>query len=158
MLSSIDYQLRMSNSVQRATVVATWAEALKDDQGSIFWELVAKEWSGFDAIPHSRFELLFARFRSDRPEDLVEHLPQELGDLYRGQGIGGDGLSWTSSKTVADGFARGHRGIKLLLPHICVIRVQPSQVAFICGDRGEDEFVLFEIPDFEDVLESIPVR
>lgn len=157
MYDDIETRLRMSNSDQRAIVVAAWAETLTDDQGPAFWNRVTQEWSGFDAIPHDRFERLFARFREARPDALVAHLPETLGPLYRGQDIGGDGLSWTSSKAVAEGFARGHRGIKPLLPGVDMIRASRAQVAFTCRDRGEDEVVLFEIPFDEDIMESTPV-
>ncbi|WP_114963519.1 hypothetical protein [Tritonibacter mobilis] len=157
MMASIKTLLKMSNSTERAKLVATWGESLTDDQGDAFWTVVSEEWCGFDDIPYARFERLFARFRKARPDYLVAHLPIYIGELFRGQYPGHDGLSWTADISVAESFARGHRGKLVESPCIRMIHATRDLVAFTCDERDESEFVLFEIPTDDESVGSFLV-
>jgi len=139
--------LRHYNSATRPAVFTAWAESLprtKDASGA-FWAAVAREWSGFDRIDHPRFAALFRRFRSSRPATMVEHLPDQIR-IFRGQDAGDAfGLAWTTDRTIAEGFAHGHRGILHDAPFVYETTVDRREVAFSCDDRGENEIVLLGI-------------
>jgi len=135
-----------SGSVQRGIHVAEWAEGLRNirKHGLLFWQVVTQVWSGFDRIEHRRFSKQFVRFASYAPQ--VECSPGGVL-LYRGQDLRAPlGLSWTTCKNTAAGFARGHRGIRNPQPAIFTMTAKPKQVAFTCDDREESEYVLFKIP------------
>lgn len=139
--------LRHYGSTDRPAAFATWAESLPRTKaaGAAFWRAVAREWSGFDAIDHARFGKLFRRCRSSRPISLVEHLPEQIR-IFRGQDAGDAfGLAWTTDRSVAQGFAEGHRGIVHDDPWVYEISVSREEVAFCCDDRGEAEIVLLAI-------------
>lgn len=139
--------LRHYGSAERPTAFADWAEALPRTKAAdaVFWRAVASEWSGFDRIDHPRFTRLFHRFRSSRPADFVEHLPGKIR-IFRGQDAGDPfGLAWTSSRSIAEGFAAGHRGIVHDDPYVYEITVRREEVAFTCDDRGEHEIVLLRV-------------
>lgn len=139
--------LRHYGSAERPAAFAAWAEALPRAKaaGIAFWQAVAQEWSGFDAIDHPRIAALFRRFRSSRPDHFTEHLPAEIR-IYRGQDAGDAfGLAWTTDPVVAAGFAEGHRGIRHDDPYVYEITVTRAEVAFTCDDRGEAEIVLIRV-------------
>jgi hypothetical protein len=149
--------MRRNNSVSRPDAFASWSEELpheSDAAGIIFWHTAQALWSSFDRIDHARFARLFHRFRFSRPARLVEHLPARI-QLFRGQ-IAGDafGLAWTASRTVAEGFARGHRGLVHDDPYVYEIIVRREEVAFTCEDRLESEVVLRRVSE-EMVREAI---
>jgi hypothetical protein len=54
-------------------------------------------------------------------------------------------LSWTLDQTVADGFARGHRGIFNPNPVVLETVIAKRDIAFAVPDRG-GELVLFALP------------
>jgi hypothetical protein len=124
-------------------------------------ELLAKslyrEWSGFDRIPHKEFEELLNDSELDR-DDFLSHLstadrafydalPDKGIALYRGQDADGEvGLSWTTDRRVADGFAQGHRGISNPRPVVLKTIIPKSLIAFVCTDRNESEVVLWWLP------------
>jgi len=65
--------------------------------------------------------------------------------VYRGQNDGATvGLSWTLDKGVAEGFARGHRGIWNPSPIVITAEVYKRDVAFACAERHEAEIVVFK--------------
>ena len=62
-------------------------------------------------------------------------LPEQF-TVYRGQDVDSQiKYSWTFDIGVAEGFARGHRGIKHLHPVILAGKTKKSDVAFYEGDR-----------------------
>jgi len=108
-----------------------------------FWAILKEEWSGLDLIPHAEFEAQFSRFADTAP-GLENMTPARL---YRGQDSGAPiGLSWTASVSVAESFARGHRGIANKDPVILETIADPKQIAFECSDRDENEYVLLSRP------------
>jgi hypothetical protein len=67
------------------------------------------------------------------------------GATVRGQNDGATvGLSWTLDKGVAEGFARGHRGIWNPSPIVITAEVYKRDVAFACAERHEAEIVVFK--------------
>ncbi len=129
-------------NADRPHLVVGWAQRLSDEDGPAFWEVILSEWSGFDAIPHDDFEILFAKFPPP-PCDVPEFLT-----VYRGQNAGSpSGLSWTLDCKVARSFANGHRNIRNPNPVVLELKVTREQVAFVCDDRDEAEVVLRAVPD-----------
>jgi hypothetical protein len=130
-------------STARPYACLGWAWGLPDTAGEEFWHVVTTAWSGFDRIPHRAFEEQFTRFADSRPPCTV---PQRM-TVYRGQGeLSILGLSWTLDRTVAERFARGHRGINSIRPYVFEMEVMRDQVAFRCDDREEQEIVLRQLP------------
>ena len=122
--------------------------------GAIFWRVVAQEWTGFDAIPHAAYAAAFRRHRAAWSPDCMapadraawDALP-EVVTLYRGQpSAAPPGLSWTLRREVAEGFARGHRGIPVPSPAILRASVPRDAVAFCSTERDEAEAMLFAPP------------
>ena len=114
-----------------------------EQAGAEFWRWVANEWSGFDAIPHATFQRQFSKWRlhwdaSHMPvaeRRLFESLPRNT-TIYRGQrSLRKPGLSWTLDRTVAEGFARGHRG--MAHPHpLCLKRHAAPMTSRLCATTG----------------------
>lgn len=138
-------------SAQRPWVVLDWCATLGADDGRAFWQVILGAWSMFDRIPHEEFAAQFARFASNAPPK--PDLPGQL-TVYRGQDDSAPlGLSWTLSRDVAEGFARGHRNIRNPDPVVLALDVSLSEVAFFTNDREEQEVVLLAMPhDRADVV------
>jgi hypothetical protein len=145
------------NSIERARALADWAQrhssARDAEIGPLFWRLAEQEWSGFDAIDHYAYEGLFYRFRPywRAPESgFYKSLPERFiayrGAPYDEEYSGFLGLSWTLNRTVARGFARGHRGLWNDEPIIFAAVIDRTNVALALIDRKESELVLFEPP------------
>jgi hypothetical protein len=128
-------------SVQRPWKVLAWAETAS---GPAFWAVTRRAWSTFDRIPHPDFAAMFARFAEHAPPK--PRLPERV-TIYRGQSATAPkGLSWTLDRSVAEGFARGHRNVRVPDPVVLEMEVTLAQVAFFTNDRKEREVVLMGIP------------
>ena len=121
-----------------------------------FWRTLHAEWDSFDKIPHCEFECAFEiamlKWRKSylRKPDLAFYssLPNEI-EVYRGADANGKstiGLSWTLDRTVAEGFARGHRGLFNPNPVVLTSAVRKCDVAGAYTDSCESEIVLFSRP------------
>lgn len=142
-IKSIRDSLFLGNSTERPWIALEWAARLEWTAGELFWEVIREAWPLFDLIPHKEFEKAFRCFKSFAPR---EGIPPRV-TVYRGQSKNYPlGLSWTTSRAVAESFARGHRGIKPPDPVIYSVEVTKKQIAFLCDDREESEVVLFSIP------------
>ena len=108
--------LQFCDSTSRPNETLIWAHQLThayDDQkaASIFWPIVAKEWSSFDKIDHAKFSRLFKRFKRWRPPEYVGDLPSSSFTIYRGQSdLARLGLSWTTKKKGSSGTRVGDWG------------------------------------------------
>jgi hypothetical protein len=140
-LANLEVALNFSSSDLRPHAFLSWSQRLPDDQVETFWSAVEQHWSGFDKLPHERFEAEFSRFRDARPRSMLERIPERL-EVYRGQQRGADGLSWTTSRAVAEGFAHGHRGMINDDPVVRSTTVLREEIAFLCNERNEEEVVL----------------
>ena len=131
------------SSSERPWIALEWASRLKWTEGKAFWEVMNEAWPSFDLIPHKAFEKAFRHFKLYAPR---EGIPPRV-TVYRGQSKDSPlGLSWTTSRAVAESFAHGHRGIRTPNPVIYSLEVTRKQIAFLCDDREESEVVLFNIP------------
>ena len=128
----------------RPQKVVEWALSLENDCGVDFWAVVTTAWSSFDLIPHRDFEMLFRKFKHFAPAPVSLSAPLTV---FRGQNaLVASGLSWTTNLEVAEGFARGHRGVSYPEPTILEMEIGGKDIAFALSDRGEDEIVLWRIP------------
>jgi hypothetical protein len=135
--------LRQGGSHERPWIALEWASRLEWTEGKVFWEVMNFAWSCFDLIPHKEFEKAFRHFKLYAPR---EGIPPRV-TVYRGQSKNSPlGLSWTTSRAVAESFAHGHRGAKNPNPVVYSLEVTRKQIAFLCDDREESEVVLFNIP------------
>lgn len=120
--------------------------------GRRFWRTVFLEWSGFDAIPQVDFPPLFRRYRADWSPDLMtpkdrefyERLPRLIEVYWGGRSINIAQLCWTTDRAIAEGFARGHRGIVHPDPEVLAAWLPKSRVAFVQTDRDESEVVTWK--------------
>ncbi len=133
--------------------------------GHAFWRWISLEFSGFDAIPHDRFERAFRRWRSYWSADFIrdtgdganrvfyDGLPDTGITVYRGQDEYDDaGLSWTTDMKVAQDFARGHRGLVKANPTVLEAVVAKKDIALAFVERNESEIVLFS-PAFAEIVD-----
>jgi hypothetical protein len=124
--------------------------------GQAFWRWVAMTWSAFDAIPHSQYEQAFHRWGDYWSADFTrdteyganrafyDGLPDTGITIYRGQDEYDEaGLSWTTDMKVAQGFARGHRGLVKAKPTVLESVVAKKDIALAFVERNESEIVLF---------------
>lgn len=144
------YGVQGGGSEQRPHHVLSWAENLEDHEGVDFWRVMIEFWSGFDLIPHHEFSRLFLRFADTAPG----YNGGQQVVVFRGQDeFTPLGVSWTESRDVAEGFARGHRGILNRYPIICQFTATEREIAFTCDDRDEAEIVLF-VPPVRNVVRA----
>lgn len=137
------YGPECGGSTARPWAVLIWAARLEWKEGRTFWAVIRETWPLFDRIPHRDFQRAFRYFKPFAPRD---GLPERL-TVYRGQAKTAPlGLSWTTSRTVAKSFARGHRGLSSPEPAIYSLKVTARQIAFLSNDREEREVVLFNVP------------
>jgi hypothetical protein len=52
------------------------------------------------------------------------------------------GIAWTMERTIAEGFARGHRGIRVPDPVVASALIPKDAIFFATDDRNENEIVL----------------
>lgn len=144
----------------RAGLLLSWLErSIRHDRnkaGTMFWQAVMTQWCLFDAIPHAAFARAFKRMADIHDPKYMpsaalafwRSLPAEEVIIWRGQdaAAGRDGLSWTTDRDVALGFARGKR-VRNDAPALYSAVVNWADIAFACVDRQESEVVLFRPPD-----------
>lgn len=139
------------SSEVRANVIQ-W---LHCEGGYDFMKLVKANWSGCDDF-HDFTEIFrkcFQNHYADKSPDEIDNwineedvtwwksLP-ELLTVYRGcESNRWQGLSWTISRSVAKGFARGHRYRRLNDPVIAAATVNKKDIFFATNDREEEEIV-----------------
>lgn len=92
----------------------------------------------------------FREFLTPEEHIWFEKLPDRFR-VYRGcDASRSSGLSWTTSREVALGFARGHRGITFPNPVVLSGTVRKQNVLFATNDREEFEVMV----GFEDVRDK----
>jgi hypothetical protein len=112
-------------------------------------------WPDFDRLPYDILIPVFAFRRigwipdcmPDEARSQYDGLPDEGIRVFRGKDRDGlVALSWTLDQTVADGFARGHRGIFNPNPVVPETVIAKRDIAFAVPDREEAELVLSALP------------
>lgn len=144
--------LKFYNSTDRGDAVLEWARTLPwtSDAAEVFWHVIEEEWSSFDLIDHDGFADVFQYFMEWRA-------PRAAGiqlTVYRGQNATSPfGVSWTTDESIADGFARGHRGIMNQQPIVICGIVKSEYIAHEENNRGEAEVIVFRPDDV--IVQSI---
>jgi hypothetical protein len=122
--------LSMENSEDRLPVLL---DLTAKAPSPLFWLVFEHEWPTCDATWSFR-DLLLTRLRRYAPNPLFKSPPDQTLTVWRG--CDRDrvlGLSWTTDRKIAQGFARGHRGIRYPNPVVAYAEVTPSAVFFYDG-------------------------
>jgi hypothetical protein len=117
----------------------------------VFWNVFHENWSGCDDTWHLREELIGTLtanvdsaseyWRNDQRR-FFDDLPKMV-TLYRGCSLDRiHGMSWTTNRKVAEGFARGHRGMGVPDAVIAKTRTRKSDIITVVTDRGESEVII----------------
>ena len=139
------------SSAERA---AELVPLIKNEPPEIFWPIFLRNWPHCDAAWESQ-QLLVPILRRVGPcprEIYAEHaehggrfwsaLPDDL-TLYRGCSRSHvEAISWTTNRSVAEDFARGHRGIAVPDPVIVAATVARKHVFAVIYNRSEAEVLL----------------
>jgi hypothetical protein len=142
-------------SEQRGDATLLIFKHVADDK--LFWTIVAKHWSGFDAIDHEQFSAEFLKreaawkiaYMSAKDRTRYRALPESF-TIYRGQNRGDPVKnSWTFDRKVAEGFARGHRGMFNPSPVVLTANTTKPNIALLEHNREESEVVLFRPVGFK---------
>jgi hypothetical protein len=94
-------------------------------------------------------------YLSDANRAFLQTLPTNI-TVFRGcSKCRVDGLSWTTDKEVAKGFARGHRAIVVVDPVLVTAKVRKDDVLAVFTDRAEFELIcvpaqILRIEDFHE--------
>jgi hypothetical protein len=121
-----------------------------EPSGAVFWRVISEIWNCCDNTWDHRNKLYFMMVlhsrtrRRNLPDEMqpMATLPR-LVDVWRG--CSRDrvrGLAWTLDKSVAEGFARGHRGIRVPDPVLVSAIIPKTAIFFMGHDRLELEVVL----------------
>jgi hypothetical protein len=120
----------------------------------IFWPVFLNCWSGCDDTWCLRKDLLLLferyseqvpalRFADSEDRAFYESLPEKIV-VYRGTSRSRvRGLSWTIDGKIAEGFAHGHRGMRLPDGVVCSAKIdKETGIFFVSVSRQESETVL----------------
>lgn len=116
----------------------------------IFWPAFMDAWSVCDATWHARTRLLqvlramepAVPFFSPEQRAFFDALPAQI-NVFRGcSGPRVRAVSWTTDRTVAEGFARGHRTLGVPEPVVASAIIPKQYIFFVTNDRNEKEVVL----------------
>jgi hypothetical protein len=116
----------------------------------IFWPAFMEAWSSCDATWDARARLLPALqdmepavpFFSQAQRAFFDALPAQV-KVFRGCSRPRlRGVAWTTDRTVAEGFAKGHRTLRVSEPVVASAIVPKENIFFVTNDRNENEVVL----------------
>ena len=118
---------------------------------AIFWPAFMDAWPVCDATWPFKGLLLKAMknaggptrvFISPTQRELLAALPAQV-QVFRGCSRPRvRAISWTTDRAVAEGFARGHRGIRVPEPVIASALIPKEHIFFVTDERSEKEVVL----------------
>jgi hypothetical protein len=81
-------------------------------------------------------------FFSQTQRKLFETIPQRV-QVFRGCSLPRVlGIAWTIRRDIAEGFARGHRNIRLPEPVVTSALIPKEHIFFVTDDREEKEIIL----------------
>ena len=124
---------------------------IEDAPPKIFWAILLKTWPSCDDTWMLKTRLLRAMKKagpvmlellSEHERRFFEGLPAQV-PVFRGCSRPRvRGISWTMERTIAEGFARGHRGIQVPDPVVASALIPKDGIFFATDDRSEKEIVL----------------
>jgi hypothetical protein len=132
----------------RAMLSSLWCEPI-----DIFWPVFIEFWGRSDDTWYAKADVLKTlrlRTREKPATEFLDHKDRTFFDtlpsrctVYRGSSRERvRGISWTTDREVAEGFAHGHRGIYVPDPTVAIAEIDKSAVFFASQDRKESEVVL----------------
>lgn len=135
------------NSTNRLEVFLSLAH---DTPPEIFWPAFQRVWSGCDNTWDQRKRLYDALTENSPSHPFLEGndlafwqaLPDRVPVFRGGDWSHGLGLSWTTSKEVAESFARGHRGIRYSWPVVFEGSIRKQSILTVVTDRNEFEVIV----------------
>jgi hypothetical protein len=116
----------------------------------IFWPAFMAAWSQCDVTWQHRTRLLQAMntaqpalaFLELSQRQFFDTLPSQV-TVFRGCSASRvRAIAWTTSRAVAEGFARGHRGIPVPTPVVASAIIPKEHIFFVSDERAEKEIVL----------------
>ena len=147
-LAGIQKCSSMENSGERLGRVLS---LIHSAPAEVFWPALMEAWSCCDDTWPIKVQLLRSMPNVAKPAtpyfsaaqmEFWRKLPPEV-PIFRG--CPRDrvrGIAWTTDRSVAEGFARGHRGISTPNPVVASAVVAKQHVFFVTNDRKEHEVVL----------------
>ena len=117
-----------------------------------FWKVFLTQWPSCDRTWEDTNSLIGQlrkasskvsayAYSDDASRAFYDNLPDDV-HVYRGcsrERI--DGIAWTTDKSIAAGFAHGHRGIEVLDPVIVTATIPKTDIFSVFDDRQESEVV-----------------
>jgi hypothetical protein len=150
LLEAIYRQTRSCNSPERA---AKLVPLIENEPPEIFWPIFLSEWTSCDAAWRWQQKLIpiLRRVRPCPREIYLEHakdngqfwssLPDDL-TLYRGCSRAHvNAISWTTNRSIAEGFAKGHRFIPVPDAAIATATIRKADIFAATDDRKESEII-----------------
>jgi len=116
----------------------------------IFWPAFLEAWSFCDATWSYRSEILRAMkdagsalaFLAPSQRQFFDTLPTVVR-VFRGcSALRVRGIAWSTERSVAEGFARGHRLIRVPEPVVASALIPKEHIYFVTDERNEKEVVL----------------
>ena len=116
----------------------------------IFWPAFLEAWSFCDATWHYRSEILRAMkdagsslaFLQPSQRQFFDTLPPSV-QVFRGCSAPRvRGIAWSTERSVAEGFACGHRFIRVPEPVVASALIPKQHIYFVTDERNEKEVVL----------------
>jgi hypothetical protein len=139
--AAIDEICFWCSSATRLPVLLTVLSCHRAVPAPLFWRVLAQQWPGCDATWELQKKLL-GLLRRRRPAPALSELPDRM-PVYRGcHRRRVRALSWTLDRGIAEGFARGHRGIPVADPVIAEASIDRANVFLYVTARAESEIVL----------------
>jgi hypothetical protein len=81
-------------------------------------------------------------FFSPEQREFFDALPAQV-KVFRGcSRLRVRGVAWTTDRTVAEGYARGHRTLRVSEPVVASAIIPKQYIFFVTNDRNEKEVVL----------------
>lgn len=146
-VAAIDDYMLLLGSHER---IAALLPLIEHEPAAIFWPAFIGAWLMCDATWEWNEKLVAAlrrvgpctcyREQTDDQGAFFDSLPEHFTVYRGGPRVRIDGaISWTTDVHVAEGFARGHRGIRVPDPVVATGTIAKSAVFLATNDRGESE-------------------
>jgi hypothetical protein len=128
-------------------------ELTADSDPAVFWQVFHQVWNNCDDTWYLQLDIIEALelnreaqpprlFWNDEQKAFFDALP-EVVTIYRGCSRERmRGVSWTTDKAVAEGFARGHRGITVPDAIVAEYRIAKPDIITVMPDIAESEVII----------------
>ncbi len=159
---AIEYICEVCSMVSSAELAEVMLAQIRRQPPEIFWPVFFQNWPSCDDTWYLRDDLLWQLQRNEEAAPGVNFLCAEARAAYDAlpdqvkvfRGSSRErvmGISWTTDRDIAIGFAQGHRGRKVTDPVIASGVVPKWALYGVCIDRGEADVILD--PQYVDEIE-----